>query len=364
MSIRDEIKLVHPFFSIKGVVVGEEGLNQVAYSYVKEGSDFEKEIGLFLLDWLTDKHTVTVMTSGTTGEPKKMEIKKKAMYASAMATADYFNLSQNAKVLHCLPCQYIAGKMMLVRALVLGLNIHFVAPSAKPLENTSEVFDFCAMVPMQVASSLDKLNQSHKIIIGGAPLSEELEEAIVDHIDPIHTRVFQTFGMTETLSHIGVRPISKEGLKQQKYMTVKGVKISTDGRGCLVVTAPELVAEPIVTNDLVTIHHDFSFTWLGRVDHLVNSGGIKLIPENIEKKIKDIVKGSFFLTGIPDEKLGEKLVMIVEEEQAPDLLEEIKNTKVIEKYQTPKEVIQIPKFVLTSNGKLRREKTLKKYDLI
>lgn len=361
MNIREEINLVHPYFSIDGMAVTENGLSKVAYSFIKEGEDYEKEIGVFLLDWLTDKSTVTVMTSGTTGEPKAVQVNKKAMYASAMATADYFNLSQKSKVLHCLPCQYIAGKMMLVRALVLGLDIHFVKPSATPFENTNEVFDFCAMVPMQVEASLDKLNQAHKIIIGGAPVSEELEEAIVAHFDPLHTRVYQTFGMTETLSHIAVRPISKEALHQNKFMTVKGVKISTDGRGCLVVTAPELVSQPILTNDLVTIHHDFSFTWLGRIDHLINSGGVKLIPEKIEKILKDSVKGNFFLTGIADPTLGEKMVLIVEEPQEENLMSVLCSLEQLEKYQCPKEIIHVPNFVFTSNGKLRRQKTMNKY---
>jgi O-succinylbenzoic acid--CoA ligase len=362
-EIKQELRLVHPSFSIEGINITKDQLSKVAYSYIKEGEAFEKEIGMFLLDWLTDKDTVKVRTSGTTGEPKIMHIKKAAMYGSALATADYFNLSPNSKILHCLPCEYIAGKMMLVRAMVLGLNIHFVEPTSNPIEKLKERVEFCAMVPLQAENSLQYLDKIGMLIIGGAPISEELEMKIVEAIDPITTRVYQTFGMTETLSHIAVRPIHKDSLKEKKFMTVKGVKISSDNRGCLLITAPQLFSGQLVTNDLVTINHDFSFTWLGRIDYLINSGGIKIIPENVEKKIKQLVKGNFFLYGLEDKKLGQKLSLITEEDQDADLLEQIASLEEVEKYKVPKEVIKTGPFVFTSNGKLRREKTVNKYKL-
>lgn len=358
-----EITLVHPSFSIEGTQITKEQLSLVAYSYIKEGEAFEKEIGLFLLDWVSDRSTVKVTTSGTTGEPRIMHIQKSAMYHSALATADYFNLSPNSKVLHCLPCEYIAGKMMLVRAMVLGLNITFVEPSSSPLEKLKHSVDFCAMVPLQVENSLELLNKIHKLIIGGAPISEELEEKIVNASDPMVTRVYQTFGMTETLSHIAVRPLLKESLNKKTFMTVKGVKIDVDNRSCLLITAPQLFKGQLITNDLVKIHHDFSFTWLGRIDYLVNSGGVKIIPENVEKKIKHLVNGNFFLYGLKDEKLGQKLVLITEDKQSENLLEEIAKLETIERYKVPKELIETGTFVFTSNGKLRREKTVNKYKL-
>ena len=358
-----EISLVHPSFSIEGLQISKDQLSKVAYSYIKEGEDFEREIGLFLLDWLSDRATVKVTTSGTIGEPKLMHIKKSAMYCSALATADYFNLSPKSNVLHCLPCEYIAGKMMLVRAMVLGLNIQFVAPTSNPLEKLKHQVDFCAMVPLQVENSLDRLDQISKLIIGGAPITEELEERIANTTNPLKTRVYETFGMTETLSHIAVRPMLKDSLHQKKFMTVKGIKIDTDDRGCLVITAPQLFEGNLVTNDLVSINHDFSFTWLGRIDYLINSGGVKIIPENVEKKIKHLIKGNFFLFGLNDEKLGQKLTLITEEKQDEALLNKIKALENVEKYQVPKEVIQTGDFVFTSNGKLRREKTINKYKL-
>ncbi len=362
-ELKQDLRLVHPSFSIDGIKISKDQLSKVSYSYIKEGEAFEKEIGMFLLDWLSDKDTVKVRTSGTTGEPKIMHVKKAAMYGSALATADYFNLSPNSKVLHCLPCEYIAGKMMLVRAMVLGLNIQFVEPTSNPLEKLKERVEFCAMVPLQVENSLDKLDLISMIIIGGAPISEELELRIVESIDPYKTRAYQTFGMTETLSHIAVRPLLKDSLSEKKFMTVKGVKISSDDRGCLQITAPALFDGQLTTNDLVTINHDFSFTWLGRIDYLVNSGGVKIIPENVEKKIKHLIKGNFFLYGLEDETLGQKLTLISEEKQDDDLLEQIASSDTVEKYHIPKELIQTGPFVFTSNGKLRREKTVNKYNL-
>jgi O-succinylbenzoic acid--CoA ligase len=343
---------IHPLFRLNGISLTRNSLYEVAYSWIKEGKDFERDAGDFLLDWLSPSNFIKVRTSGSTGTPKTIEIKKENMVNSALATGHYFDLKPETTALLCLPITHIAGKMMLIRAMVLGLWITVVEPSSEPLKNDTKNYGFSAMVPMQAQNSLSKLHQIDKLIIGGAPLSGLLRNSLAEQLNFI----FETYGMTETITHIAVKKIEKSN---DYFETLPGVAIKKDDRECLVIQAPKIVGKTVVTNDLVEIKDENRFKWLGRYDNVINSGGVKLIPEQIEEKLTPIISNRFFVAGVPDEELGEKLVMLVEGEC--DLVKvelQISQLKGISKYERPKSILNVPRFVETSNGKINRNQTI------
>ncbi|MBP6585860.1 MAG: AMP-binding protein, partial [Flavobacterium sp.] len=295
---------VHNSFKLNGFHFNREHLLRVAYSFIKEGEDFEKPIGEFLLDWFDDRTYIDLQTSGTTGVPKTIRTSKQAMVESAIATGDFFNLRPGNKALQCLPVKYIAGKLMFVRAFILGLDMDFVAPSANPLENKSDVkYDFIAMVPLQAKNSLKELKNVKKLIIGGSMISKALEK----ELSKLPTKVYETYGMTETITHIAARELG-----EKVFTVLPDITISYDYRNCLVIHAPRISDDLIVTNDIVELTNEKQFKFIGRYDNIINSGGIKLIPEQIEEKLSGKIPARFFVTGKPDEKLGEKLVLVIE----------------------------------------------------
>jgi O-succinylbenzoic acid--CoA ligase len=167
---------VHHRFRLNGFHLDRDDLCRVAYSFIKEGEAYERHCGLFLLDWFDDKPEIEINTSGTTGMPKTISVDKQAMVNSALATGDFFDLRPGNKALHCLPTQFIAGKMMFVRGFILGLDMEFVAPSANPLKHDDAEYDFAALVPLQAENAIDKLANVKKIIIGGAKINPILEQ--------------------------------------------------------------------------------------------------------------------------------------------------------------------------------------------
>jgi O-succinylbenzoic acid--CoA ligase len=337
---------VHNQFKLNGFHLNADDLCRVAYSFIKEGEDFEKPVGDFILDWFNSKSYLEVQTSGSTGKPKVIQIPKQAMVNSALATGDFFDLNPGNKVLHCLPVKYIAGKMMLIRAMILGLDLDFVAPSSHPLENNEEMYDFTAMVPLQAQNSIKELRAVKKMIIGGAKMSKSLETSLLKS----KTIVYETYGMTETITHIAARKIG-----EKSFTVLPNVTVSYDERKCLVIHAPSVSNEVIVTNDLVELINENQFQFIGRIDNIVNSGGIKLIPEQIEAKLSGKIENRFFLSGKPDNELGEKLVLVIEGEK------QVVDTTVfdeLDKYEKPKEILFIAKFKETPTGKIKRKETL------
>jgi O-succinylbenzoic acid--CoA ligase len=337
---------VHNQFKLNGFHLNREDLCRVAYSFIKEGEDFEKPVGDFLLDWFDSKPFIEMQTSGTTGAPKIISVSKQAMVESALATGDFFGLQPGNKALQCLPVKYVAGKMMLVRAMILGLDLEFVAPSSHPLELLEMDFDFVAMVPLQAQNSLTELKRVKKMIVGGAAVSKNLEKQLLK----LPTQVFETYGMTETITHIAARKLGEKA-----FTVLPGVTISYDDRNCLVIHAARISDEVIVTNDIVELVNENQFIFIGRMDNVINSGGIKLIPEQIEEKLSQSMTHRFFIASKPDPELGEKVILVVEGETY-DLGSDI--YKDLDKYEKPKEVLFIPKFKETGSGKIMRKETL------
>ncbi len=348
-------KTIHPQFKLNGLTFSLNDLNEVGYSLIKEGEDFEIPIGIFLIDWIDDSDFIEVSTSGSTGIPKKIKLWKRQMVNSANATGSFFSLHAGNSALLCLPVDFIAGKMMLVRAMVLGLELDYVAPSSKPLEHTTKQYDFAAMIPLQLQNSLDRINQIHTLIVGGAQITDDL----IENVQGKQTTVFETYGMTETITHIAAKKVNHTETAVYHFKTLPNCTISTDERSCLVINAPNISDELVVTNDVVRLISDSEFQWLGRYDSILNSGGIKLIPETIETKLRALIKDRFFVAGIPDKKLGQKLVLIIESsKKKANLIQKIRELKTIEKFEIPKDIFYAEKFIMTKNGKIQRSKTL------
>ncbi len=337
---------VHNYFKLDGYHLNAADLCRIGYSFIKEGDAYEKSIGEFFLDWFDKKDYIEMTTSGTTGLPKLVRLEKQAMIQSALATGDFFDLKPGDKALLCLPTQFIAGKMMLVRSLILGLELDVVSPSLHPLDLNTTTYDFVAMVPLQVQNSIDGLSKVRKLIIGGAKLDAALEEKLL----PLKTEIYETYGMTETITHVAAKRLG-----DSVFSILPNVKISQDDRQCLVINVATISDEPIVTNDLVELINEQQFIFLGRIDNVINSGGVKLIPEQIEAKLIGKIPNRFFVTGLPDTTLGEKLVLVIEGEKQEfpaDFFD------VLGKYEKPKEIVFVTKFKENENGKLLRKPTL------
>lgn len=339
---------VHNHFKLNGFHLDREDLCRVAYSFIKEGEDFEKPVGDFLLDWFDNKPYIEMKTSGSTGTPKIIQVNKQAMVNSAIETGNFFDLRSGDKALQCLPVKYVAGKMMLIRAIVLGLDLEYVAPSSHPMNGLDGKYDFAAMVPMQAQNSLKELRNVKKLIVGGARISSSLEKQLMK----LPTKVYETYGMTETITHIAAKRVG-----EKMFTVLPNVTISYDDRNCLVIHAPKIIAEDIViTNDLVELVNENQFKFLGRIDNVINSGGVKIIPEQVEQKLGEKISKRFFITSKENMELGEKVVLVIEGEEI-----EIDNSifNCLDKYEHPKEILFISKFKETENGKVLRKESLK-----
>jgi O-succinylbenzoic acid--CoA ligase len=341
-------KNIHNRFKLNGYHINLEQMYYVAYSFIKEGEPFEQHVGNFLLDWFDEKSYIELQTSGTTGTPKKIKIEKQAMLDSALATGDFFDLKPGDTMLHCLPTNYVAGKMMFVRSFILGLDMQFVEPTSDPLKGIDKKFDFCAMVPLQAKNSLEKLKAGNikKLIIGGVAIHKALENELVK----LPMDIYETYGMTETITHIAAKKIGEDN-----FTVLPNVAIYQDENKCLVIKAKNISPDAIVTNDIVDLVSDTQFSWKGRIDNIINSGGVKLMPEIIEDKLSTLIPRRYFIYGQDDEVLGKKVVLYVEGE--PMKIDESVFT-TLDKFEKPKDVVFIPQFKQTVTGKILRRDSI------
>jgi O-succinylbenzoic acid--CoA ligase len=309
-------------------------------------------------------------TSGTTGEPKEIILERSALALSARRTLDYFSLHPGDSALLCLPVQYIAGKMMIVRALLGGLNLLMTEPHSRPLKDAGELkrplsepdsegrIDFCAMVPLQLTESLangDDLSILSTLLLGGGEIQPVLRELIRGIEVP---SVFESFGSTETYTHFALRRIN--GKKpENRFRLMDGVNVSLDEWNRLHVEIPGITRQKIPTNDLVRFGKDGkSFEWIGRKDNVINTGGVKISPESLEQKISRILGLDCLILPEPDEKLGQRLVLVLETGGASE-----KNTAIsthlhrvkedtdrqlllnlkgqLQKYEVPKRIVRL-----------------------
>jgi len=311
-----------------------------------------KSLQDFLKQWYSDSLYIEIQTSGSTGKPKTIKVSKIQMLNSASATCKYFNLNEGDKILLCLSLDYIAGKMMVVRAIHSGLNLYYTIPDGNPLKNTDQDFKFISMVPIQVYNTLQNhnetanLSKSSILLIGGSALNNELEEQLKNL--PIETYV--SYGMAETLSHIALRKISKEE-SNKFYRPLPGVKLNISEYGTLVIDAPQITESVIYTNDLAKLNHDGTFSITGRKDNVIISGGLKFHIEEIENELYKFIDPPFVITSVNDIKFGETIVLVVDKDIDTKAI-----TENMSEFSTPKIIAKIKEIPLTSTGKVNRIK--------
>lgn len=342
---------VHLKFKLNGTPYTHSELKEVAYSLVKEGEPFEKAAGNFLLDWLDKKDFVLVRTSGTTGLPKTIKLNKSSMVNSAIMTGDFFGIEPGDKALHCLPSRYISGKMMLVRAMILGLELEMIAPTLYPAYDDRKRYDFAAMIPLQLKNSLNRLKNIKTLIVGGAAVSK----ALIDNIQDLKPNIFETFGMTETISHIAVKKLNHNQTGSTGFKILPNISISKNENNCLVIDAPELSNDTIVTKDVIDLIADNEFELIGRYDNMINSGGVKVFPELIEMKLQGLIESRFFIASENDGDLGNKVILVLEGNSG-ELNKDVFSQ--LDKHEIPKHIYHIPKFYETGTGKIQRNKIL------
>lgn len=346
-------------------------LRYQSYQYSKSQSlpnleelpEFAQVAFSFCRDWLAGQETFTQQTSGSTGAPKLQVLSRIQMEASAAATGAFFGTTTRGHLLCCLNPAYIAGKMMLVRALVWDCPITLVEPSGNPLLAMEGQFTFVALVPLQVEACLAdeksrKLLQSiPQVLIGGAALPHKTQQGLVQQ----GIRAWQSFGMTETVSHIALAPIEEGELV---YQVLPGVAIGINEQQCLWIQSHMGGPEKIQTNDTIELRSKNTFTWLGRADFVVNSGGIKLFPEQLERRIAPLLEENYpecayFLYGEKDNRLGERLVLFVEgnEEENKRHALEAGLSQILGKYEVPKKIYFKSAFAYTPSKKINRHAT-------
>jgi o-succinylbenzoate---CoA ligase len=339
----------------------------------------------FCQSWLGRQQQFLMLTSGSTGKPKEIMLHRSQMQASAEMTAQKLQLFAGTKALVCLHTGYIAGRMMLVRGLVHGWQLFVNEPNSLPFTDLETPLDFVALVPAQLQQTLTLqpqkialLNQMQAILVGGAAVSVALENLICQNLQ---VPVFNTYGMTETVSHIALKQLN--GTAQQAFFSLMpDTEIGLDDRKCLKIKSLATKNEWIQTNDLVSFVYENSnemaqnkqnivgFHWLGRADNVINSGGVKIQVEEVEHKIEKILADlqqfkRFVVLGLPHEVWGEQVVLAIEsEEWASDLVAtlQIALQKTLQRYEIPKIIAFIPKFEETATAKIDR-KALKPYIL-
>jgi len=316
--------------------------------------EWERELLTFLKEWFSPSDFIEAQTSGSTGEPQIIRLPKTTMQRSASRTIEFFGLQVGNRILLSLPCRFIAGKMMVVRAIIGQMDLITVDPSTDFDLLVDETFDLGAMVPNQVFKLLEspsgkqKIENISNLLIGGSSIPANLEV----HISQLTNRVVSTYGMTETASHIAVRELSGEK-RSDIYLCLNGISVTSGLNNCLQIHDSKLT-EPLQTKDIAEILSPSSFQILGRVDDVIISGGIKYCPEKIEKTLLTVIQRRFVISSLPDEKLGEKLVLVIEGE--PDDVELIhrKLAELLPPFERPGAVYFLEKFPETPNGKLKR----------
>jgi O-succinylbenzoic acid--CoA ligase len=331
----------HPAFRLR---IGNKSFDWQEFKSSGTGPELD-----FLMDWCAPNPEIFAQTSGTTGTPKTITLKKSAMYASAKKTGDFLALQAGNKALLCLSSAHIAGKMMLVRAWLLGLELTITQPSAAPLTDLEGNWDFAAMVPHQAAGSLKDLHRIKKLILGGGEISQKLWNQLIE----APSQIFQTFGATETVSHFAMRRVAANGFSEP-YHCLSGVTVGVNQGNCLIVKATDILSAPLQTNDVVEILDARTFRWLGRADAVINSGGVKLHPEVLEQRL--LAKGleEVFFVGLPHPTLGEQLTLVLPPNVVwnPDL---VLDWHV---YERPKVVVHLDGIPRTNNGKVLRNELL------
>jgi O-succinylbenzoic acid--CoA ligase len=348
----------------------------LSYDQIRQGafpdtlSAYEIQTLIFCQQWLSGQETFTLLTSGSTGTPKSITFHRQQMIASAHMTGKALGLVAGDRALVTLPTQYIGGRMMLIRGFELKLVMTILSPSSLPLSPFTDdtQFDFLSLVPLQLQNTLAQtpekiaiFNRAKAILLGGAPISPILEA----QLQAIQAPIYHTYGMTETISHIALKRLNTSS-RQIHFTVLEGVKISTDDRGCLVIYAPFLNGEPVVTNDVVQLLSPSTFEWIGRIDHVINSGGVKVQAEKVEQVVERVLDKlslhrRFFVAPLPDALLGEAVTLFIEGSPLSTSQEKSLTDQVnlyLTSYEKPKSIRYISAFAQTASGKLDKRQSI------
>ncbi|MFN8298588.1 MAG: AMP-binding protein [Chitinophagales bacterium] len=356
-------------FTIDFALLSDEQLRSLcAQKLLQDLSSWELKIWSFLAQWLDpDVPGITVHTSGSTSAPRPFTHTKASMQASAGATCRFLAITEGKTALLALPADKIGGMMMVVRSWLYKLRLICIAPSANPCKDLpmDAKVDFAAFTPMQIVPAIESYNLYKRaeaigvILLGGSDVPHGLEH----WIKSMTNRVYATFGMTETVSHIALKKLNPPEADAH-FRLVPGVDISTDERGCLQITAPALALHNLQTNDVVRLTGPDSFDWLGRYDNVINTGGLKVYPEVLESELKDAVLVPFFIAGVPDGVTGEKVVMVIERDTITEKeLDLTRNyLQQLNKTTRPRQLLIVPRFVKTETGKIKRKESLARVD--
>ncbi|MEJ6776459.1 MAG: AMP-binding protein [Crocinitomicaceae bacterium] len=310
------------------------------------------EVNGFIAEWQSSSLIIAVKTSGSTGTPKLIELRKSNMVSSAQMTGRFFDLKKGESILLNMSPKTIGGIMIIVRAIVLDLKLIVVDVTSTPLIQIKNKVDIVSMVPMQLKASIetspDKFDLIRTLIIGGGVISNTLENQIKN----LKCDIYHTFGMTETISHIALRDLKSDN---SYFQTLNEVNIETEN-DCLVISAAALGINRLVTNDIVELKSKTSFKWLGRSDFAINSGGIKIIPSIIERRLSTLIHANLFSFGLPDMKLGQRHILVIE--STSDLKLKKSDFNILDNYMTPKEIYYLDKFSYTQSGKINKLLTI------
>jgi O-succinylbenzoic acid--CoA ligase len=348
---------------IEGKIYPQAALEHFARHLNDAKEPWKKDVGAFIIDWISPENEIFVYTSGSTGSPRPISHSKQAMVASARATGEFLGLKAGESALLCLSTKTIAGMMMVVRAMVLKLNLKMVPPDGHPLSHLpmNTIPGFTAMVPAQVYNSLNQIQELEilsripKLIIGGGEINPALEQQLI----ALPNAIYATYGMTETITHVALRNIN--GVSRSDFFrALPGVKLETDERGCLVITAPRIRTQPIVTNDLVDLQTNNQFRWLGRYDNIINRGGQKIIPEEVERKISGIITTRYFISAAKDDKFGEVPALIIESKEINDINRRLMldQLSLALGREAPVKLFTVEHFAETQSGKIDRGETV------
>lgn len=327
----------------------------IQYLKTVEQTDWVVKVCTFLNEYL-NQDTFTFLTSGTTGEKKAITATKKQVKQSALATLQYFNLIKGDTVFLSLSPDFIAGKMMIARAIEGQLNVTITAATHEPAAQIEKQYDFAPFVPIQLHNLIvnKKVDAFKQILIGGGQLSAKQKT----QLRTFTVNVFESFGMTETLTHFAIKKIAP--IQEAYFNTIAGYTLVQNINNKLVLSPNDIIPEGLTTNDLIEYQSATTFNWLGRADNLINSGGIKFKAEEIERKILEQTKANLIVIGLPDEKLGEKIVLVFEGEipNSFDL-----NRVKFEKFEKPKTIFSVQQFPRTDSGKVKRKEIVKLLNL-
>jgi len=314
----------------------------------------------FLQHWTDDNPAFPALTSGSTGHPIPILLRKDYAWTSARATIGYLGLSPGTNILLSMPAVYIAGRMMIVRALAGDFNLIPVQPSSRPSIPDLPI-ELAAFTPHQfhhIVGSTENLSNLNvrNILLGGAPVSIEL----IKQVELFRGRIFETFGMTETYSHVAMReryPVD------QPYFEAVGPVTFSQINGRLIIHAPHLGIDALETRDVVKLNGDTRMEWLGRADNVINSGGIKIHPELVEKKLATFIHRPFFITGQKDRKYGQRVVIVIE--KGKDGSEDLRLLEglddILDRYEKPKSTVWVDTMIYTETGKINRKATCQYY---